>query len=110
MSCHPAPLTHHTTPLPPSQPPPAAAPPPPPAGGEAPAPDGVMRQLSTNGGEPIELGASAAGEGEEDIQKALFVGNYDGAVELCFKVGCITATLVLSLWSDRLAAALLSPA
>jgi hypothetical protein len=66
------------------------APPPVPS----PAPDARdPRGASANGGpsEPATplgdgMAVAAAAEGEEDIQKALFVGNYDGAVEVCFKV------------------------
>ncbi len=37
-----------------------------------------------------------AAEGEEDIQRALFVGNYDAAVEACFRAGRMADALLIA--------------
>jgi hypothetical protein len=37
-----------------------------------------------------------AAEGEEEIQRALFVGNYDAAVEACFKAGRMADALLVA--------------
>lgn len=56
-------------------------------GGETPAGAGATpRAPGTPKDRPVIDGPP--GEGEQDIQRALFVGNYQGAVDACLKVRC----------------------
>ncbi|KAI8473947.1 MAG: hypothetical protein J3K34DRAFT_161809 [Monoraphidium minutum] len=87
--------------LPDAPPPPPAAP----AGAASADEPPIARAASANGAPPSEpatpvggpdMAAAAAAEGEEDIQKALFVGNYEGAVELCFKANRLADALLIA--------------